>query len=135
MKNIILLLLALMTINSFAQDKTDTKTIKYFETCIINETYPDNVVDHKYETDYRVIVWNDPLIKSYKYSNEEFDKLGYDFVKSNPGDRNQTSKIYRNCSKGIVIEVTEWYNLKYSIAIQWYSPSVRRSIGYLMFCE
>ncbi|AMS25694.1 hypothetical protein AEM51_00345 [Bacteroidetes bacterium UKL13-3] len=95
----------------------------------------DSDVQTKYETDYRVIVWNDPLIKDYKYSNEAFDKLGYEFVKKNEGDNYQRSKIYRSCSKGIIVEVTEWYNVKLSISLQWYQPSVRKSIGYLMYCD
>jgi hypothetical protein len=112
------------------------KDVTYFEKFIISGTTPpDTNVQTKYETDYRVIVWNEPLIKSYKYSNEAFDKLGYELVKKNEGDNQQTSNVYRCCSKGIVIEVTEWYNFKLSIAIQWYAPSMRRQIGYLMYCN
>ena len=118
-----------------AQNETDLKTIKYFEDCIINQKIPQYCVDYKYEGSYRVIVWNDPLIKNYKYSSEAFDKLGYDYVKTTDGDNSQYSEIYRNCSKGIVVEVTEWYNFKLSISIQWYATNVRRSIGYLMFCK
>ncbi len=135
MKNIIFYFVAFMSLSSFAQTSSDSKTLKYFETCILNSDYPDNSVSHKYENDYRLIVWDDLLIKDYKYSNAEFDKLGYDFVKINDGDGNQSSKVYRNCSKGIVIEVTEWYNYKISISMQWYAPNVRNGIGELMFCQ
>ena len=119
-----------------ATPKAEKGTIPYFERFIISGiTPPDTDVQTKYESDYRVIVWNEPLIKGYKYSNEVFDKLGYDFVKNNEGDNQQTSNIYRSCSKGIVIEVTEWYNFKLSIAMQWYAPSVRSQTGYLMYCN
>ncbi|MFN0188677.1 MAG: hypothetical protein ACKVQV_08245 [Bacteroidia bacterium] len=115
---------------------TDTKTVTYFEKFAIqgNEP-PDADVQTQYQTDMRVIVWNDPLIKDYKYSNEAFDKLGYEFVKTNAGDKSNRSKVYRNCSKGIVIEVTEWYGIKFSIAMQWYSSTVKNQISYLMFCQ
>jgi len=134
MKKSIIIILAFLTFKSFAQTTTD-ESIKYFENCIINETSPSGAVDYKYQNDYRIIVWNDQLIKNYKYSNEVFDKLGYDYMTTTDGDNNQYSKIYRNCDKGIVIEVTEWYNLKLSISIQWYSPSTRNGIGYLLGCS
>lgn len=114
----------------------DTKTVTYFEKLIIKGNEPHDLdVQTQYEADMRVIVWNDSLIKDYKYSNEAFDRLGYEYVKTNEGDDYQRSKVYRNCSKGIVIEVTEWYGIKISIAMQWYSESVKNQIGYLMFCK
>jgi hypothetical protein len=70
----------LLSLIAFSQE-TDTKTVTYFEKFAMNGNKPsDSDVQTKYETDYRVIVWNDPLIKDYKYSNEAFDKLGYEFV-------------------------------------------------------
>lgn len=129
------MLFALCGFATFAQT-TETKTVTYFEKYVIDGIKPpDSDVQMQYQPDMRVIVWNDPLIKDYKYSNEAFDEIGYEYVKTNAGDNSQTSKVYRNCSKGIIVEVTKWYNLKLSISIQWFKSEVRPSIGYLMFCE
>lgn len=127
--------LMLLSALGFTQE-TDQKTVTYFEKFIIaGNKPPDADVQTKYENDYRVIVWNDQLIKDYKYSNEAFDKLGYEFVKKNINDNQKRSKVYRSCSKGIIIEVTEWYNTKLSISMEWYTQSARKNIVYLMFCE
>lgn len=125
----------LFCIITFSQE-TDNKTVTYFEKYIIaGNIPPDTVVQTKYENNYRFIVWNDPLIKDYKYSNEAFDKLGYEFVKTNAGDNLQSSKIYRSCSKGIIIEVTKWYGLKLSISMKWFPTTIRKSVGDLMYCD
>lgn len=136
-KNLLSLLLVFFSYATFAQTNHDnTKTISYFEKYIIEGNKPfDLDIVTKYEKDYRAIIWNESLIKDYKYSNEQLDKSGYEFVKKNEGDNSQSSKVYRNCSKGIVIEVTEWYGTKLTISMQWYETSVRRSIGYLMYCD
>jgi FKBP-type peptidyl-prolyl cis-trans isomerase len=123
------------SIITFAQG-TDKNTIPNFEKYINVGIEPSGIdVQTKYEDEFRVIIWSDPLIKDYKYSNQIFDKLGYEFVKNNEGDDQQRSRVYRNCSKGIVVEVTEWYNIKLSISMQWYALSVRRSVGNLLYCD
>ncbi len=118
---------------SFAQDSENS--LSYFEDCIVNSTIPSNCISYKYEDNKRLIVWNEKLIKSYKYSNEAFDKLGYDYVKVANRDNMHYTKVYKSCDKGIVIEVTEWYNLKLSISINWFAPNIRRSVMYLMYCD
>ncbi|HZK93582.1 MAG TPA: hypothetical protein VFC67_05195 [Prolixibacteraceae bacterium] len=133
-KLLLFFLTALSSLIVFSQE-TDSKSVTYFEKFIINGVKPpDTIVQTKYESDYRVIVWNDPLIKDYKYSNEAFYKQGYEFVKKNEGDSQQRSKIYRNCSKGIIVEVTEWYNVKLSVSLKWFALPVRKGVGYLMYC-
>lgn len=134
MKKTVFIILTLLTLSSTAQN-TIEKSIKYFEDCIINEISPSDAVAYKYDKEYRYIVWNDKLIKNYKYTNEEFDKLGYDYVTTTNGDKNQYSKIYRSCEKGILIEVTEWYNVKLSISIKWFEKNTRKGIAYLMYCD
>lgn len=136
-KKLILAFIAVcFCLQTFAQD-VDHETVTYFENFIIKGNKPPDkdVVQSKYDSDNRLIVWNTSLGKGYKFSSEALDKLGYEFVKKNQGDNKQFSKIYRSCSKGIIVEVTEWYNLKYSISIEWYAPSIRQSIGYLMYCS
>ena len=94
---------------SFGQDNK----ISHYERHIIKgiDPYEDGVVT-KYQKDYRVLVWNDELIKDYKYSNEEFDKLGYKKVNTGTSNRDKTSTVYRNCDKGIVCTVTKWHGKK-----------------------
>ncbi len=132
-KTVMTLVIILISFATKAQT-TKENPIAYYEDCIINKTIPTEQYDYKYVDNMRIIVWNDKLISNYKYSNEEFDKLGYDYFKTTSGDKNQSSKIYRNCSKGTVIEVTEWYNVKLSISIKWYPINIRKSIGYMLGC-
>ena len=131
MKTIITLILLATTNLIFSQDDK----ISYYEKLVIKGDNPyEEGVETKYKNDYRVLVWRAELIKDYKYNNEAFDKHGYEYVKTNKGDRYQTSKVYRNCAKGVVCEVTKWYGMKLSISISWYDESIRRSIGVLRFC-
>ena len=137
MKRTFLLLIILFPFLAFAQNiQSDKKTISYFENFItVGNKPPDADVQSQYKNDWRLIVWNDPLIKDYKYSNEAFDKMGYQFVKNNINDEQHWSKIYRNCDKSIIVEVTEWYGIKLSIDMQWYSKETRNQIVFLMFCK
>ena len=134
------LILLLIAFSSFSQvsSKTtdDLKSITSFEKYIMSGRKPIlTKVETKYENDYRAIIWDEPLIKNYKYSNEAFDKLGYEFVTETEGDDYQSSKTYRSCSKSLIFEVREWYGLKLSISMEWFSPKVKRGIGYLAYCE
>ncbi len=134
MRKSLFIILTILATNLFAQTSSD-KSISYFENCIVNKINPIGADNFKFETDSRLIVWSDPLTKSYKYSNEEFDKLGYEFVKKTDGDKNQYSKIYRNCKKGIVVEVTTWLNNKFSISFQWFPSNLRTQIAYMTDCD
>ena len=78
-----------------SEDLSD-KSIKEFEAKITKGIIPNNIIKstdydinldnntvyYKFEEGFRVVVWNDNLIKSYKYSNEAFDRLGYEYVKN-----------------------------------------------------
>jgi hypothetical protein len=70
----------------------------------------------------------------FKYSNDALDKLGYEYIKTSESN-SQRTKVYRNCSKSIAIEITEWYDLKLSISMQWYSKDVKGRTIYLMTCQ
>lgn len=126
--------------SSFAQstisETEDIKTISFFEKFILKGSYPpDSLCKIQYTNDMRTIIWSDRLIKDYKYSNEVFDKLGYEFFRANAGDSYQKSKVYRNCEKGISVEVFEKYReKKLSIQMSWFEPKVRSSIIFLRFC-
>lgn len=134
MRTLLTLFLSIAFFAVIAQT-TKENPIKDYEACIINKTIPTEQYSYKYNDSDRVIVWNDKLIRNYKYTDEAFDTLGYDFVKTTTGDNSKHSKIYRNCTKGIIIEVTEWYNVKLSISMNWYAKSKRKGIGYLMYCN
>ena len=115
------------------ESENDNLSIAYFEKHILNSTIPSNsAVQTKYENGYRAIVWDIPLIKSYEYTNEIFDKLGYDIVKSDY----KNTIAYRNCSKGILVEI---HNCEFKqglcITMQWLSANVGRQNKYFMFCK
>jgi len=120
--------------NFYAQRETDP--IGYFKDLIISGEKPtDKDIYVDYNSTMREIVWNESLIKSYHYSNEVLDRNGFEYVKTYEGDNNQNRKIYRICEDGIILKITEWYNLKFSISIMWFPIDIRPSIGYLIFCN
>lgn len=111
----------------------NANSIEAFEKHILQGSKPPNSnVETKYENGYRAIVWDVPLIKTYEYSNEVFDKLGYDLVQSDYKNK----KAYRNCAKGVLVEVGEC-NFKQGLCItmQWTSKDFRKSNKYFMFCK
>jgi hypothetical protein len=110
------------------------KTIKYFQDCILQGQKPPQAIFTDYKSGQRTLVWNEQLIKKHKYSDEEFDKLGYDYINISAQDNKHYSKLYRHCKKGILVEVTEWYGMKMSISMSWYSNNYRSQIYYLRFC-
>lgn len=55
-----------------------------------------------------------PKIKSYQYSNEVFDALGYELINSDYSDK----IAYRNCSKNIMVDIGE-YQGQLSITMTW----------------
>ena len=131
----IFLIVIIFLISKVAYSQETNQTVTYFEQFVINGNIPSETdVQTKYEREYRAIIWNESLKMKYKYSPESFDKIGYEFVKKNEGDKYQQSSIYCSCSKGIIVEVTEWYDAKLSISLQWFDQSIRMRIGPLMYC-
>ncbi len=117
--------------NAYSQDDK----ISHYEKFVIKGDNPfEEGVETRYENDYRVLVWRDELSMDYIFNNEAFNKLGYEYINTNKGDQYQTSKVYRNCEKGIVCTVTKWYGMYFSISMSWFEANIRRSIGDLMFC-
>ena len=124
-----------MTLQSFGQLTVSTQSIKYYEDCILKQYTPMEAVSYKYATNLSYIVWNDYLKNADKYSQEALELLGYTYLKMTVSDNSHNTVAYRNCNTGIAIEVTEWYNLKISISIQWYPKNVRSGIYYFLSCH
>ncbi len=113
----------------------ERKSIPYFEKFVsVGNKPPDIDIQTQFNADMRVIVWNEILTMGFKYSNDALDKLGYEYIKTSESN-SQRTKVYRNCSKSIAIEITEWYDLKLSISMQWYSKDVKGRTIYLMTCQ
>lgn len=109
---------------------------KYEKFVISGQKPTDANVQTKYDDrDYRGIFWSDKLTNASTYIRQEIEKLGYEYVKVTVNDRQHITYAYRNCKKNLLLDVTEWYNIKISLAIQWFSNSVKPSIGYLMWCD
>jgi hypothetical protein len=127
-----------LTFFTSLQGQTKYMSLKWFENYIVTETPPPldlAAYQTKYERDYKVIVWNDKLSNAYSYSTEVLAKTNFEYLGKSDEDDNHITFVYRDCSKNLIVEVTEWYNSKLSISMQWYSPSVKRSIGYLKYCH
>lgn len=122
--------------NSTNIDNSPTLISKYEKLVIAGIVPEDPNVQTKYdERDMRGIFWHDNLSNASLYTREEIEKLGYEYVKVTIDDNDQITTCYRNCRKNLLLEVTEWYNMKISLDIEWFSNSVKHSIGYLMYCD
>lgn len=109
---------------------------KYEKYVVAGQKPSDPKVETKYDDrDYRAIFWSDKLSNASLYIRQEIEKLGYEYVKITINDRQHITYAYRNCKKNLLLDVTEWYNYKLSIDIQWFSNSVKGGIGYLMYCD
>jgi len=135
MKNLLVIIFALLTLESVGQATMSTKSIKYYADCVINEYSPTEEVSYKYDKNLRFVVFNDYLKNGDKYSSDALELLGYTYFKDTDNDSEHNTTVYRNCDTGVVIEVTEWYYVKYSISVEWYAPSVRPGIIFLMSCK
>lgn len=101
------------------------------ERVVITGEIPSDFFDYekKFEKQYRAIAWRDELIKSYKYSNQLLDTLGYHVAKSVGNDID-----YYNCEKGTLLFIKYLPNI-ISIRIEWWEKSVRPETMYLMYCN
>ena len=118
--------------------KKEEQTISTFEKYILinHEPYGDGITSRYDNKDWRIISWHESIGKLYKYSTEKLDILGYEYLGVTVNDDRHRTTTYRSCKSGIVLSVTEWYlEQKVSLSMQWYSPEVRRAIGYLRFCK
>lgn len=122
-KIVIVLFIVFLYYNVKAQDSNvlDSPIFKHQE-----NLKGDSILEEK---------WDDKLIRMYKYSDEEFDKLGYDYIKTYPGDNQRTWKIYRNCEKGIIATVIVWSGVKISVSLIYYPPDTRKTQPRLRYCE
>lgn len=112
--------------------------LKKFEELIIGNKIPiSDKVAYKYNDKlWRLVSWRESNSKIYKFNQEKLDLLGYEFVKTSIDDYAHKTNVYRNCTKGLVLEITEWFSEKIvSISLNWYDKSIRPRIGYLVYCD
>lgn len=120
-----------------AEENNSNSLIAKYEKCVINGQKPAEAnVQTKYDNrDFRAIIFGDKLSNVSLYTRQEIEKLGYEYLKITVDDYQHRTYSYRNCKKNILLDITEWYNYKISIDIQWFSNSVKPTIGYLMYCD
>ncbi|OFX77890.1 MAG: hypothetical protein A2X12_03725 [Bacteroidetes bacterium GWE2_29_8] len=124
MKTILTTILILITINSYSQTEV-------YENYIENELTPKDYSIFKYTEDFKVILWEEGLSKSYLYSMEYLVKQDYQFMTREKNDKSQIS-VYRNCDKNIVLEVTEYFNSEIVVSMKWYKDKDKTI--YLQYC-
>lgn len=125
------------TVTAQAEEGTNKSQISKYENLVIKgQTPSDASVQTKYDDrDYHAIFWGDKLSNASMYARQEIEKLGYEYIKITDNDNQHITYTYRNCKKNLLLEITEWYNYKISVDIQWFSNAVKGSTGYLMFCN
>ncbi|KQC00687.1 hypothetical protein [Pedobacter sp. Hv1] len=118
---------------------TDTEigTLKLERLIINNITPTGNKIATKYNDKlWRLINWRESTNKIYKYSLEKMNLLGYEFVNISVNDGAHKTYVYRNCIKGLVFEVTEWFSEGIiSLNLNWYDKSIKNRIGSLIYCD
>ncbi|MDB5005699.1 MAG: hypothetical protein JWP45_92 [Mucilaginibacter sp.] len=112
-------------------------SIPQYEKLVINNIRPNSLdVQTKYDDkDFRVILWNDKLYNKSLYNEKNLKDLGYDYMGVTEDDNGHITYSYRNCEKNLILDVTEWYNIKLSIYISWYSTVVKNSSGRFIGCS
>jgi hypothetical protein len=111
--------------------------IQNYQEYVINNKEPNiEGVQTKYDNrDFRVILWNDKLYNKSIYNEKSMKDLGYDYMGVTEDDSNHITYTYRNCQKNLILDVTEWYNIKLSIYISWFSDVVKNSSGRFIGCS
>ena len=97
------------------------------QNCIINRIAPTNSTGYTYGSNSRVINWRVSSIKDYEYSNEAFDKRGYELRKCSTKER----RYYKHCGKGILVRVVDQKNYGLLIRMEWIPESLRERNVYL----
>ncbi len=125
--------------NSHTKPKIENSLslITTYEKLVINNEEPNlEGVQTKYDDkDYRVIIWNDKLYNKTLYNNKSLKDLGYDYIGITQDDSRHITYSYRNCEKNLTLELTEWYDLKLSIFVSWFSDVVKNSSGKFIGCS
>lgn len=129
MKNLFLLVISLLSINSYSQE---TRSIDFFEQNIIsNNIVPMKDVSYNYHTDHRILIWLDDTNNVKNYSHTVVDSLGFYFIKTF-NIRDVLYRIYRKCDNGLVLEIKESDHIE--IRLEWYEDYTRSAISYLTPC-
>lgn len=88
-----------------------------------------------WEKDYTMVGLSETILSDDPYSKETFSLMKYELIKShNPYIRNSTA-VYRNCDKNIVVKVHYVGAAKAKISIEWFSPDVINQIPNLSSCK
>lgn len=152
MKKILVLIILLINLTAFGQKQNnkpniiDKSTLEFqeqnlinFEKLIIDNKMPrGDGIETKYDDkQYLLIVWKGGSNNNiFNYSVENMALIGYEYIKVSISDSRHKVYVYRNCSKNLVFEVTEWFSeKKVSLSLQWYDGSIKNQIGYLMYCD
>ncbi len=86
------------------------------------------------EKDYRMISWSTTLNNASYYTREKIERMGFEYLKIEANDRVHITYAYRNCSKNVLLKITEWYDLKISFHLEWFSNDVKKSIPSFFWC-
>lgn len=111
----------------------DNQISQYEETLLSDSFKSEDGVSLK-ENDYRIISWSTTLNNASTYSREKIEKIGFEYLKIEDRDKNHITYTYRNCSKNLLLKITEWYDLKISLSLEWFSNEVKKSLPTFFWC-
>jgi hypothetical protein len=110
--------------------------LKYEKYLISAQRPTDPRGETQYDSrDYRAIIWSDQLSNASVYTGQGIESIGYEYLKVTVNDRQHITYAYRNCKKNLLLDITEWYDNKLVIDIQWFSPQVKGGIAFLLGCD
>lgn len=111
----------------------DDQISQYEEKLLSNSFKSKDGVSIK-ENDYRIISWSTTLNNASNYTREKIEKMGFEYLKIEDNDPNHITYAYRNCSKNLLLKITEWYDFKISLSLEWFSNDVKKSITSFYWC-
>lgn len=112
----------------------DNQISKYEEKLLSNSFKSEDGVSIK-ENDYRIITWSTTLNNASNFTRAKLENIGFEYLKIEVNDPNHITYAYRNCSKNLLLKITEWYDLKISLSLEWFSNDVKSSITSFYWCD
>lgn len=119
----------------FFSNFAETNQISKYEERLFSNSFKSEEGVSIREKDFRMISWSTTLNNASSYTREKIEKMGFEYIKIEDNDRAHITYAYRNCSKNIIFKVTEWYDLKISFHLEWFSNDVKKSIPSFFWCE
>ena len=128
-KKLFMIVLFMVSLVALAQDNTFTP----YEKALEGNKRPDDCLYWEISRDQRLVVWRGESGKPVSYVLEA-EQAGYRFLKLGSNTEETQSNIYRNCSKGFLLEIRVWYG-RVSFWLTYVPKEYRSENLYFALCN